>query len=92
MAAVIHELWMGNDASLMIMPGSVPLDVPNVRDELTRHLFEGWNSLVDQEVTEKIAFHIRKISKISDMGGNQQLVGLLEPLCLVVLLLQEVKM
>jgi len=50
MAAVIHELWMGNDAGLMIMPGSIPLDVPSVRDELTRHLSEGWNSLVDREV------------------------------------------
>lgn len=31
MAAVIHELWMGSDASAMIMPGSLSLDVPNVR-------------------------------------------------------------
>ncbi|NQS74830.1 MAG: ATP-binding protein [Peptococcaceae bacterium] len=53
MAAVIHELWMGNDAGLMIMPGSIPLDVPNVRDELTRHLSEGWNALVDREVDGK---------------------------------------
>jgi hypothetical protein len=53
MAAVIHELWMANDASLMIMPGSMPLDVPNVRDELTRHLSEGWNALVDREVDGK---------------------------------------
>ncbi|MDL2259623.1 DUF499 domain-containing protein [Deltaproteobacteria bacterium OttesenSCG-928-K17] len=53
MAAVIHELWMGNDAALMIMPGSIPLDVPNVRDELTRHLSEGWNALVDKEVDGK---------------------------------------
>lgn len=53
MAAVIHELWMGNDAGLMIMPGSLPLDVPNVRDELTRHLSEGWNALVDREVDGK---------------------------------------
>ena len=53
MAAVIHELWMGNDAGLLIMPGSLPLDVPNVRDELTRHLPEGWNPLVDKEVDGK---------------------------------------
>jgi hypothetical protein len=53
MAAVIHELWMGNDAGLLIMPGSIPLDAPNVRDELTRHLPEGWNSLVDREVDGK---------------------------------------
>lgn len=53
MAAVIHELWMGSDAGLLIMPSSLPLDVPSVRDELTRHLPEGWNSLVDREVDGK---------------------------------------
>ncbi len=51
MAAVIHELWMGNDASPMIMPGSLPLDVPNVSYELTRHLnSENWTSIIDSEV------------------------------------------
>jgi len=53
MAAVIYELWMGNDASLMIMPGSLPLNLPNVRDELTRHLPENWNGVVDSEVDGK---------------------------------------
>jgi predicted AAA+ superfamily ATPase len=60
MAAVIHELWMANDASLMIMPGSIPLDVPNVRDELTRHLSEGWNALVDREVDGKNSIPYQK--------------------------------
>lgn len=60
MAAVIHELWMGNDASFMIMPGSIPLDVPNVRDELTRHLSEGWNALVDREVDGKNSIPYQK--------------------------------
>jgi predicted AAA+ superfamily ATPase len=53
MAAVVYELWMGNDASLMILPGSIPLDVPNVRDELTRHLSDNWNGIVDNEVDGK---------------------------------------
>ena len=53
MAAVIHELWMGSDASAMIMPGSLSLDVPNVRDELIRYLPEGWNSIVNTEIDGK---------------------------------------
>ncbi|MDR2655522.1 MAG: DUF499 domain-containing protein [Oscillospiraceae bacterium] len=53
MAAVVYELWMGNDASLMILPGSIPMDVPNVRDELTRHLSDNWNGIVDKEVDGK---------------------------------------
>ena len=60
MAAVIHELWMGNDAGLMIMPGSIPLDVPTVRDELTRHLAENWNSIVDSEVDGKKSIPYQK--------------------------------
>lgn len=53
MAAVIHELWMSEDRSLLIMPGSLPMDVSSVRDELTRHLSEEWNGIVDSEVDGK---------------------------------------
>lgn len=53
MAAVIHELWMANDAGAMIMPGSIPLDMPNVKDELVRHLPDTWNSIIDREVDGK---------------------------------------
>jgi predicted AAA+ superfamily ATPase len=70
MAAVIHELWMGNDAGLMIMPGSIPLDVPNVRDELTRHLSEGWNALVDREVDGRNSVPFQKDQSTSRYGGK----------------------
>lgn len=53
MASVIHELWMSQDPSPMIMPGSFPLDVPGVRDELTRYLDDNWNAVVDSEVDGK---------------------------------------
>ncbi len=55
MAAVIHELWMANDASAMIMPGSIPLDIPNVKDELIKYLpaQDTWNAVVDAEVDGK---------------------------------------
>lgn len=55
MAAVIHELWMANDASAMIMPGALPLDVPTVKDELVRYLPETWNAIIDAEVDGKKA-------------------------------------
>ena len=70
MAAVIHELWMGNDSSLMIMPGSIPLDIPIVRDELTRHLSEGWNSLVDKEVDGNTSIPYLKDQSIPRYGGK----------------------
>jgi predicted AAA+ superfamily ATPase len=50
MASVIHDLWIKNDHSLLIMPGSVPLDNINVREELTRYLPEGWNSVIEKEI------------------------------------------
>lgn len=55
MAAVIHELWMANDASAMIMPGSIPLGKPVIRDELIRYLpaQDTWNSVVDSEIDGK---------------------------------------
>lgn len=59
MAAVIHELWMANDEGAMIMPGSITLDMPQVRDELVRHLPDTWNSIIDREVDGKdsIPYH-----------------------------------
>lgn len=58
MAGVIHELWMQNDGNLLIMPGSMPLYSSIVRDELTRHLSDGWNSVVDKDIdgTKSISY------------------------------------
>ena len=66
----IHELWMNNDSSAMIMPGSLPLDVPNVRDELTRYLSEEWNSIVDTEVDGKKSIPYQKDKNISRYGSS----------------------
>lgn len=70
MAAVIHELWMGNDASLMIMPGSIPLDVTAVRHELLRYLpqQETWSPVVDSEVDGKKSAPYRQDKEIQRFG------------------------
>lgn len=68
MAAVIHELWMANDSSAMIMPGSIPLNTPNVRDELVRHLPDTWNSIIDREVDGKDSIPYQKDKSISRYG------------------------
>ena len=41
MAAVIHELWARGDQSLLILPGTLPLDAASVRNELLRYLPRG---------------------------------------------------
>ena len=66
---VIHELWMGNDASLLIMPG-LSLNVPSVRDELTRHLPENWNSIVDREVDGRNPYLTLRISLALTSAGT----------------------
>lgn len=68
MAAVIHELWMSDDASAMIMPGSIPLNAPNVRDELVRHLPDTWNSIIDYEVDGKDSIPYQKDKAILRYG------------------------
>ena len=50
MAAVIHYLWINQDRSALILPGSIPLDSPLVREELLRYLPENWNTVVDKDV------------------------------------------
>ena len=50
MAAVIHHLWINEDRSPLILPGSIPLDSPRVREELLRYLPESWNAVVDRDV------------------------------------------
>ncbi len=50
MAAVIHDLWARNDASLLILPGALGLDAVAVREELTRYLPEGWTSVLESDV------------------------------------------
>jgi hypothetical protein len=53
MAAAIHDLWVRQDASLLIMPGSVPLDTSTVREELTSYLPDGWNSVIENDIDGK---------------------------------------
>lgn len=68
MAAVVHNLWMNQDGGLLIMPGSLSLDVSNIRDELTRHVGENWNAIVDHEVDGKASIPYQKDQEITRFG------------------------
>jgi predicted AAA+ superfamily ATPase len=50
MAQVIHELWMGNDPSVMIMPGSVAIGSARVEPELLHYLDASWQSIIAGDV------------------------------------------
>lgn len=50
MATVIHSLWERNDANLLIMPGTVPVDDAIVQFELTRYLEDQWVPVIEKDV------------------------------------------
>ena len=50
MAAVIHQLWTRGDQSLLIMPGTLPLDTPPARNELLRYLPDTWSPVFDTDI------------------------------------------
>ena len=53
MAATIHQLWLREDRSLMIMPCHVCLDEQEVRDELTRHSGTAkahWDTIIQHDI------------------------------------------
>lgn len=50
MAQVIHELWMGNDPSVVIMPGSVAISSARVEPELLHYLDPSWQSIIAGDV------------------------------------------
>jgi len=68
MAAVVHNLWINNDGGLLIMPGSISMEVSNIRDELTRHVGDNWNAIVDHEVDGKTSIPFQKDQEIIRFG------------------------
>ncbi|MDV6373666.1 DUF499 domain-containing protein [Deinococcus arenicola] len=50
MALVIHRLWQDGEKSLMILPGTLPLDDVRVQAELRNYLSESWEAIMNQEV------------------------------------------
>lgn len=50
MARLVHSLWRGDNRDLLILPGSIPLDDVNVRNELVKYLPAGWDPIVDKDI------------------------------------------
>jgi predicted AAA+ superfamily ATPase len=68
MAAVIHELWERSDSSLLIMPGTVPIDAPAVSSELTRYLEDGWVPVIESDVDGPNALPLRLDRENPNLG------------------------
>lgn len=50
MAQVIHDLWMNNDPSVMIMPGSIAISSARVEPELLHYLDTSWQAIIAGDV------------------------------------------
>jgi predicted AAA+ superfamily ATPase len=50
MNTVIHALWVGQDQSPLIMPGSIPMRTAQVNSELTQYLQDSWKAVIDADV------------------------------------------
>jgi uncharacterized protein len=50
MAKVIYRLWKDDNKDWMILPGSLPLDDSNSRNELTYYLTAGWDAVIERDI------------------------------------------
>ena len=50
MAKVIFRLWKDHNQDLMIMPGSLPIYDGETRNELTCHLANGWDAVIEGDI------------------------------------------
>ena len=50
MAKTIHRLWQDQNQDYLIMPGSFPLYDGSCRGELTQHLAQGWDPVVEKDI------------------------------------------
>ena len=50
MAQIVHTLWREDNRDFLIMPGSIPLDDPRVRNELVKYLPAGWDPVLEKDV------------------------------------------
>ncbi len=50
MAQVIHELWINNDPSVMIMPGSLGISSARIEPELLHYLPVTWQAIIAGDV------------------------------------------
>ncbi|MCK5880088.1 MAG: ATP-binding protein, partial [Holophagae bacterium] len=68
MAIIIHRLWNTDNRDALIMPGSIPLDDPLVRNKSIHYLPQGWEPVLEKEVDGP-----RSIT--ADLDGHHPLFG-----------------
>ncbi len=47
---VVHVLWQAEDHGLLILPASIPIDEPTVKQELVRYLEDQWEPVLSTDI------------------------------------------
>ena len=68
MATVIAELWKRGDTSLMIMPGTIPMDSGAVVSELTKYLDDRWEPIIRTDVDGPNSLPLRTDQERPNLG------------------------
>ena len=68
MATVIAELWARDDRSLMIMPGTIPIDSNAVVSQLTRYLDDRWEPIIRTDVDGPSSIPLRIDQQRPNLG------------------------
>ncbi|MBN2299509.1 MAG: DUF499 domain-containing protein [Deltaproteobacteria bacterium] len=68
MATVISELWDRQDANLLIMPSTVPMDDSGVQSELTRYLGDSWRPVIEKDVDGPEALSLKIDRELPNIG------------------------
>jgi predicted AAA+ superfamily ATPase len=68
MASVIHCLWERGDRNPLIMPATLPIDDPRVRDELTRYLADSWKPIIESDVDGPASLPLRIDAEAPNLG------------------------
>jgi predicted AAA+ superfamily ATPase len=71
MATVIHTLWTRDDKNPLILPASIPLDDPDVFEEITNHLDDNWKPVVDRDVDGQNALPVALDRENPNLGRAQ---------------------
>jgi predicted AAA+ superfamily ATPase len=50
MAKVVHRLWQSGDASLLILPATVPVADSEVKPELAKYLEDNWDPVIEKDI------------------------------------------
>ncbi|HEY6539756.1 MAG TPA: Swt1 family HEPN domain-containing protein, partial [Ktedonobacteraceae bacterium] len=68
MAAVVHALWEGQDASLLILPANIPIHESSVLFELTRYLEDNWVPVIAKDIDGPHSLPMRLDGENTNLG------------------------